>query len=241
MGLLLAAPAWAEDYTTATFGNMAHTLIRFGAIDPMDDALLDEYAMVTDCEIVESFYSDDFKWSQVRGFIRDSIKMNTDGFPAKYHYDAEVQLDRYDFKDKNFRFTDKTAINGVNTFNFDFVNRSDVPLCNGHKLDYFPTSFDMVIGAPVSIGGLPFPEQEAKSLLHDLDERGNNNRILYARFNMTVIHIDPLRKSSQNTGTRKYGQNGALGGQKMRIDARLDSVKFYEDPAMTKLVYGFTP
>jgi len=241
LGLLLVSPAWADDYAEPTLENFAHTLMRFKAIDMMNDALLDDYAMITDCEIYENFYSNDFKWSQVRSFMRDSIKMKSDTFPDKYYYEAELQLDRYDFKSKNFRFTDNTAVKGVNTFRFNFVNRTGQPRCYGRNLENFPSSYEIVIGAPVTIGGLPFSEEDANLLLRYLEESKNIYRIIYVRFYMTVNHIEPLRKSELKSGSQKYIQPGVTGDEGMRVEARLDSVKFYADPAMSKLIYSYSP
>ena len=83
-------------------------------------------------------------------------------------------------------------------------------------------------------------ENDAKALLQRIEDSGNKNRVIYIRFKMTVVHIEPLHKSGDSTKT-KYVQDGVSNERGMRLDARLDSVEFYEDAAMTKLIYSHTP
>ena len=60
--LFFAASAHAEDYAKITLQNFLQTLVRFNAIDVNDDVLLDDYALVTDCDLIENFYENDFRW-----------------------------------------------------------------------------------------------------------------------------------------------------------------------------------
>src|ERR1700685_2832792 len=105
--LCLAAPARAEDYIAPTWPDLLHTMIRFNALDlSQDNRLLDEYAAITDCDIYQYYSRDDFKWNQMRTTIRKSIEMSRSTFPSRYYFDVKVQLGRYDFADKLYRFAD---------------------------------------------------------------------------------------------------------------------------------------
>src|SRR6185503_12208850 len=108
--LLVALPARAGTYTTITFSNLVKTMVRFNALSLKDDDLLEEYAMITDCDLFKYFYPDDFKWNQVKAAIRESVNMNVATFPTEYQYDTKVQLARYDFRLKSFRFSDRATI-----------------------------------------------------------------------------------------------------------------------------------
>ena len=144
--LLIAVPAWADDYAKPTLDNLVKTLVRFSAIDTKDDRLLDEYAMITDCDLVKYFYVDDFRWNKVRQSFRDSIQMNIATFPVSYFYDTTLQLDRFDFGDKVFRFTAKTALHNVNSFLvYDAVDA----VCGNRKVKSLPLSYHMVLDQPI--------------------------------------------------------------------------------------------
>ncbi len=72
--VLLASPAHAETYAEPTWPNLVRTMVRLNTFDVMDDALIDEYAIITDCDLYHSSYADDFKWNQIRASIRDAIQ-----------------------------------------------------------------------------------------------------------------------------------------------------------------------
>ncbi|MGE3623668.1 MAG: DUF4852 domain-containing protein [Bdellovibrionales bacterium] len=238
--VLLAAPARADDYSKTTFENYAKALVRYNAFDIKDDALLDDYAIITDCDLVKSLYDNDFQWSQVRSIIRDSLKMNLASFPTGFHYDSQVQLERYDFKNKTFRFTHKSMINAVNSFTLNFNSLAEWN-CGGKELKHLPYTYTLVVGTPVTIGGLPFSEEDANALLKRLESEGNVSRVLYVRFNIRVLYIDPIRRSRVASEQQAYTQAGTRAGRTIRMDGRLDSVDFFEDKEHTRLIYSYTP
>ncbi len=237
--LMLALPAYADDYAAAQIDNIAKTLVRFGALDISDDALLDEYAMVTDCDLYKRFYGNDFQWNKVRGLIRNSIQMNIASFPISYHYDARLQLDRYDFAQKTFMFTALTTIHNINTF--VIYHREDAG-CGQAKVQFLPTTYRSVMDTPLTIPGIPLAEADAQAMLKQMDADKNDDRIVFTRFNLRIIYVDPLRKASLgDNAPPQYMQAGHATSHGMRFDARLDSVDFYEDPAMKRLIYSYRP
>jgi hypothetical protein len=236
--LFLALPARADNYVDPTFADIVRTLVRFNAIDLQDDDLIDEYAMVTDCNLFTHFYPNDFKWNEVRAAIRKSVSLNIATFPTRYHFDIKIQLDRYDFKQKNFRFTDSSAIHNVNPFLF--VSKPDYK-CGKNLLKYLPTDYHAVLDAPVSITGLPFAESDADPLLHRMDASGNTNHAIYARFRLRVTDAEFLHRVNPPDGKPYYAQNNQKSGHNMLLGVHLDVVDFYEDENMTKLIYSYKP
>jgi hypothetical protein len=237
--LLLATPAWADDYAEPTLENMVKALARFGAIDIKDDLMIDDYAIISACDLYTQFYDNDFKWSEVRTAIRESVNANIASYPTSFYYDATVQLARYDFKSSLFRFTERSTVTGVNSFVFTFSG-GDGAYCDGHTVKYLPTNYTLVAAEPITISGLPFAENDANDLLSRMKEDGNNNRVIYARFNLRIAYIEPLRKSHLGAGKPQFVQNSmARTNRTMRIDVRLDSVDFFEDDDRTRLIYSY--
>ena len=144
--------AHAESYADGNWPNLLHTMIRFKALDLSDPALLDEYGIVTECNLYQTFYKNDFKWQQVRQALQESIKINQDSYPTKYHYDLKMQLDRYDFSTKLFRFSNKSTISGINSFVLYAVEGSG---CDGADVKYLPRKFRAMLQAPLTLEGIP--------------------------------------------------------------------------------------
>ncbi len=236
--LFIVSPALADDYVKPSIDSMARTLVRFGALDPKDDNLLDDYAMITDCDLYAYFYKDDFRWNQVRGSFRDSITMNVGGFPVSYQYNTRFQLGRYDFDQKLFRFNNKSALRNVNSIVLLDANNVS---CAGRRIRYLPGIYRAVLDIPLTVPGLPLSEKDADALSTRLKNSGNDDRIIYTRFNLSVAYVAPLRRAGEGEIIH-YTQTAQNNGERaVRLDVRLDSLEFYEDEAMTKLIYSYHP
>ncbi|HEU0117514.1 MAG TPA: DUF4852 domain-containing protein [Alphaproteobacteria bacterium] len=233
--LFYAAPSHAQDYTPPTWANLANTLIRFNALDITQDAVIDDYGAITECDLFKAYHGDDFKWNSVRGAMRDSIAQHIATFPTTSGYATQLQLDHYDFQNKIYRLTKKSAVQRVNDF---VVYQSDGNFC-GTAVKNIPHSFSAVLDTPVTFDGLPLNAQDAEALAKRMADAGNPDKIIYTRFNLRITYIDPIRhaevKGENNGFTRP--KNAAV----IRLDSHLDSIDFYEDAAMTKLIYTYRP
>ncbi len=232
----------AEDFIEATWPNMMRTMVRLGAIPLTDDALMDEYGIITECKLYESFYTDDFKWQKVRTALRASIKQNIATYPVFYRHDIPLRLDRYDFQQKIFRFTEKSSISNVNSVLLYSVSGL---ACGKAEIRYLPHIFRLVLNEPLYLSGLPMDEQQAKHLLDEMDQKQNQERFVYARLNFRIVYIEPLEKEVTQTGvgpTVHYNQpHNMAARQELRMDGQLDSIQVYSDQKRTRLVYEFRP
>ena len=240
--LLAAQSARADaEYADPSWATLMQTMVRFGAVDLDDPTLMDEYAIITQCDLYKAFYHDDFKWNQVRKAVKQSVSGHIAEFPMKYHFDIRLQLERYDFKGHTFKLTEKTSLQNVNTIvMFDVIGTS----CGAADVSFVPRTYRAVFAAPLYITSLPIAEKDAQVMLKRMDDAGNKERFIYARFNMRAVYIEPLRKSTTKVGQDlivKYMQSNMPKVQSARIDMRLDSLDFYDDPAMKNLVYEFQP
>ena len=240
-----AAPvSHAEDYVEPTWSDLLRTTIRFGAMDLHDNNLLDEYAAVNYCDIYKFYYKDDFKWNEIRKKIRKSTDMEMLKYPAHYYYYTVLQLDRYDFENKVYRFTDTTAIHDVNVF---MLYQSTTPMCLDKAPHYIPRAFQAVSDTTFNLLGLPLAPADAQSLLRQMEADKNTLRTIVVKFDMTVTYIDRIRRAAliPEAGSKAVTYFQALDKPAptgtLRMDVHLDSVSFYEDIHMTKLIYSVKP
>ena len=238
---LFTGRAQAQEYAPISWVNLIHTMIRFNAINMSDQNILDEYAIVSEYDLYKTFFKDDFKWNQVREAIKDSIRLNIATYPTNYFHDLTVRLDRYDFEAKLFRLDAESVLRGVNSFALLAVRGTG---CEKAKVEYLPRSFRAVLSAPVYLDGLPLSEGDAKALLERMKIGDNPKRIIFARYNFRTVYIEPMHKIERDffgQTKMRYAQTKAGSSDVVRLDMRLDSIGFYEDPQRTKLVYLFTP
>lgn len=237
-----ATGAHAEDYNyiKPNWPDLLRTLVRLKGIDLQDQLLLDEYVIIEECDLYKAFYSDDFKWNKVRVALSEDATENASKYPIAYRFDTRLQLDRYDFQDKIYRFSSKATLDNINTAVFYEVTG---PACGKADIKYLPRIFRVVFDSSVNILGLPLLPNDAEKLLKTMESDNNSSRIVYTRFKFHVVYIEPLLKSlqSKNSSDIVYTQATKSERREMRLDAILDAIDFYEDEAMTKLIYEYKP
>jgi len=241
--LFNAAPAVADEYETPSLQNFVKTLVRFGALNINDNDIINEYAMIEECKIYNHFTSDDFKWHQIQAALRESIHQNVKTFPTGYHYDKQIQLGHYDFKEKLYRFNDEKALSNVNSFT---ISTHKETACQENENSIFPKKYKLVLDHPLYIPGLPLAEEDARTLLKHMEENKNEDHIIMVRFNLKIIYILPLvRKTNADkvpVGELHQATNTSNTEKaSIRFDSRIGSVDFFEDESMTKLIYSFRP
>lgn len=231
--LSLPLEASATEYTEPTLPNLVRTLVRFHAVNFDHTELLDDYAMIVKCDTYKTSYGNDFKWNEVRQSVRKDGEANAASYPIRYRFDTELHLDRYDFAEKLFRFTKESSLVGINAL--PLLNEYQFR-CGEKRLTNLPYIFRAVLPAPLTVEGLSLGESLAPVLLSRMDDAKNRERSIFARFNLTVTYIEPIRKQEAREKP-VFEQVKGTGSTAVRLDARLDSIEFYEDPAMTSLIY----
>jgi hypothetical protein len=128
-------------------------------------------------------------------------------------------------------------IHNVNTF---VIYQNEGGVC-GVFIKNIPTSFRAVLDIPVSLEGLPLEEKDAQALLAQMKTDNNPDKITYVRFNLRITYIEPLRRAGIKGEDLLSAQINAIGKREARMDAHLDSIDFYEDSGLTRLIYSYHP
>ena len=226
-----------EEYASPTYQNLVKMLVRFGALNVGDDDVLDEYAMIEECDIYKKYYGNDFEWNKIRTALRQSLRQTVATFPTTIHYAIVSQFGHYDFKAHVYDFTDEASLKGVSSFVLEAKSNAR---CGSQGTKLIPVVFRVVLDQPVGISGLTLNEADAKALLQAMEQDKNAKHLVYVRFNMKIGGIAPLerKKDGQKLLFDRMTQPSGNGGI-VQVEAGLDSIDFYEDEAATKLVYTY--
>lgn len=237
--IFAATPARAEIYVHPTWDNLLKTLVRYGALDLTEDRIVDEYAIVTDCDIFKTFVGNDFRWNQVRDTMRESVQMNLTHFPTAYVYEDKFALSYYDFQQQMFMFNNKNLIQKVNAF---FLYRTNGHTCGDRVIQYLPKSFRAILDESVTLPGLPLTQRSADALLRRMDANNNKDRFVYVRFNLHINYIGKVDKNADpGNMDPMYVQAGAKQDSPVILNSQIDTIDFYEDELHRKLLYSYQP
>jgi hypothetical protein len=235
--LAIVSPAEAAIYYKPTWDNLLKAMVRYGALDLSDNKILDEFAIVTECDLYQAFHENDFKWNNVRDSIRQSVQMNLSNFPANFAYQDKVALGEYDFQNQIFRMSDHNPLQKVNAF---FLFRTDEATCKDTQLHYVPPAFRAILDESVTLPGLPLTPRVADALLHRMDANNNKERIIYVRFNLHINYIGKVEPDTE-PGTTIYVQHGGRAGIPILMNSQIDTIDFFEDERYSKLIWSYQP
>jgi len=236
-------PEASGEYYDISLANVMRAMFRFNALDLGDRDIIQDYTFVTECELVTAFLDTDFKWDQVIDAVRIDIQNNKNDFPSRFRFDTAMRLSRFDARTKMFYFTEDTKIDGINSIQLISVNKD--MLCYRNKLErlyVFPNVFRAVFPSYIYLEGIPMQDREARVLISRMDRIGNNKRAIFVTYKMSIAYIVPFAIEDNIFGGKeaKYYQ-GKVNTRDVRLNVRLDSIQFFEDPERTKLLYEYVP
>lgn len=238
----------ADEYVKPSTETILNALVRSGALDLTQDDIIDAYTQVMACDIYIGYYKDEFKWQKIRPLIREQVQKDLATYPTGFRYETVLQLGRYDFKQKTYPFDVESQRGNFNVFSMDrdFSSKCKVTTMK-NSASILPTTFKFMLDNPVSITGLPLDQKEGAALFDRMEKDGNKLHIVYARFNVRVTFIAQLdfSKRQAKAPTKKMDLRSQVmqpvSSSGIKIDTRLDSIEYFEDENMTRLIYTFRP
>lgn len=117
--LFAAAPAFAQQepvYAPLTVKNLSQFYWAINRFSVDNDAPVDNYMLINECDIYKTYHFNDVEWKQVREAARQSIKQKVATFPTRFEIMLPIKLKDYDAASKNFEILDKYHINGIRRF-----------------------------------------------------------------------------------------------------------------------------
>ncbi len=237
LALLIASPALAQQmpaepvavakhiYAKPTRDNIMKAMLRAQALDATNPGVQTDYLLLNECQIFRDNYRDDFRLQQIRKAVLETITLNRAGWPDAFMFVTPMKLDQYDFNQQIFAFRDEVRLKNVNSFKLMEGSR-DVCMA-GQTAPRVPTNASVRIDQPVTLPGIPLNQNQGKILLDHMKQAGNNDRQIYARFNIDLSYMPPY--DNQEITERTYLFEGSLY-----------SIEFFEDQALTKPIWTFT-
>ncbi len=224
--ILIAFPAFAQNgdqatvYAAANTSNLMLAMLRSNALDQSDPLVRNDYLLVQECDLYRDNFRDEFKMRRLEEAAAKTITKNRAGWPNAFTFNAPLRLDHYDFKSEQYLFDKDSQLLNVNSFVLLYSSESGICI-PGKSLNRFPASIGVRIDQPISVSGIPLPQAQAETLLHDLQASGGSaNKQIYARFNIAATFMPPV-ESLLHASEAKLGR--------YYFDGRLMQIEFFED------------
>ena len=103
-------------YVEPTYANYAKTYWRLKKFDVNDDAAVDNFMKITECDLYKEFAHNEFEWRGIRQASRNYLEGNKKNFPVHFRFVQPISLGEYDFERGGFRIAREHAMNSINRF-----------------------------------------------------------------------------------------------------------------------------
>jgi hypothetical protein len=219
-----AMPANAQVFGELNRITVTKTMLRFGAINPANDKVINDYMKLAHCEEYRKNFRDDFAMNDLREKIRAKIKKEAVAFPDSYYFKSKMYLDKYNFTTKSYPLVDSSQLRNVNSF--ELINEANEVCISAQQVTSIPGNIGAVLDQPIYLTSIPMEEDKAKALLQRMNEKKNFSREIYVRFSLMTVFAPPVTDT--------------ILSQRYNMDAQLLAIEFFEDPDYKKPIWVFT-
>lgn len=214
----------ATKFVFADLFNLSRAYIKLTGVDLADDKLVDDFAIINNCDMYLKFYKDEFNWRQAREAFRRLIQRDLEGYPEYIYLLGNSRLGRYDFDRKAFVFDEK--------FTFQRVGLLPAPTrvkCGALQIDRIPLNYTFRLTNPITLDAIPLDENKARVLTRLMDQELNTARKIYVGFYVRINDFSTIGNMASG-----YGRSEAT------VRATLLSMRFFVDPERKKMIYEYT-
>lgn len=156
---------YAGQYLEPTPQNLSKLYLSKGIASIDNDAVIDNYLRINECDIYSRFYQDDFEWRRIRNSARDVLKETVPTFSNKFQIIVPIDLGRYDLERKGFPLINGTAF--MDLRRVEIGGNSLLENVCGIKgnIPYFPRNVILILSKPFSYTFLELDEHIAQAFI----------------------------------------------------------------------------
>lgn len=238
--MALTTKGTTEKYQSPNIKLMSQAFVKLTGVDLSDDKLVDDFAAINFCSAIKQYYTNEFKWREVREEIRKKIETDMETYPETILLHGTLQVGRYDFDESAFMLADNSIMKNLGLFNLALGAGSDKP-CQDYAVTRIPVRYNVRLNNPIEFDRIPMPEERAVKVLERLKSAkaglssstqiSAQQRLVYASFFIRINDFGLLRTGTNNSNAAALAT----------IRSTLVAMRLYEDQERTRLIYEYLP
>jgi hypothetical protein len=218
-------------YKELTRENLAKIYWRMNELDINSDLAIDNFMMITHCDLYKENYSNDFKWPEIRKNARISIAKHKDSFPQYIRIVRQIYFDRYDPETETFKLSEPIE---TSQFGIKATDSDEFPcknLVQNRNIELYPHEAVLDLSTPIKIEQVTVPTLVAfqyNSLFNNENTQQNTEIVYkpaYLVQDIKIYDVEAYKNKHQekNAGT---------------LSAILENLYVYGDPDLAMLLYS---
>jgi len=216
------------NYIPANYQNMSRLPWKYNLHDISDDAVINEYFQIENCDLYNQYHKNDFVWQGIKEAKKRDIRYFSNQYPDRFEVIASLPISRYDFNKAAFLIEEEFALKNAGSIQIPISYDKIALACPDIlKSENFPISIKFIADNKFSLMEIPVEPDRANDILLSIKKykfkNTNSDRIVSVRFRFKTNTIDRYQVKSNASEIVYRGQ--------------LDEIAFFEDPERTKLIW----
>lgn len=207
-------------YTQVTYENLYKLAWSYDAFSAANEEALNVYLIITECNLYNKFFENEFEWEKIKVATREFIGANKNKIPRYYEYVQPIYMGRYDYSLQGFPILDAKEFKGQKNLQFANYQGGDTS-CGRFNLDNvkYPSTGVLSISSPLNLSFIRVPLNLAQQYIEWRSKQGNLNEVkrqAYIRYRIRIDDYDGIKQYS--AGVNAFNFQGKL----MRLDVFAD-------------------
>lgn len=230
------APLGVVDaYVSPEYSNLAKAYWSIGKFNLNNDAAIDNFLRITECDLYKVYYHNEFEWGKIRELTRQSIQANMHKFPTQFEVMQPVYIGDYDIEKGEFAVDPESLMTSVRKIDVAYNSKESVCGSKGQEIEEYPRNIIVYLNRPVVFARLPMPQELAEVFIN------------YADREKESLPIDLRRKSGVRTAFLRLKVRLVQYKDTVRVAAnapvralvltQLEGIEVYADAAKTQLLF----
>lgn len=225
-----------DNYKQPDLVNISRLYWKKNALELDNNAAVDNFLRINECDIYEKFYTDDFEWLRIREAARDLIKEGKENFSHKFKVVVPIDLGRYDQLRKGFPLINKTAFKDLRRVEIGGNSYAEDVCGDDGVIEHYPRNLVLILNKPFTFDFVRLDEHIAQAFIvrqkyqETLRPRELQNkdydRLAYARIRITFSEFQ-----GETKGRDSYPLAIMFG--------KLDGIDIFEDPLEKRMLASF--
>ena len=199
-------------YAPTTADNLAKSYWKLNNLDPENTNYLDQYLMITECDMFKSFYKNDIEWNKIRTAAKSMVIANIESFPTRFEFIQPILIDRYDSESSTFSLMKDSQLIGVKQLQISGNIQAEYSCVDNNKDKYdanvFPLNAVLTLSRPLNFTAVhtsPSLAAEYIKYLNDKNINSKDGRLAYVRYRVKVEQSLKTIRDNNDTYANLFG------------------------------------
>jgi hypothetical protein len=229
-------------YVAPTMKNFSRLYWALSMMDPANDAHIDNFILINECDIYKDYFSHEFEWKDVRESTRREIQEKSKNFPLRFKLVQALKLGNYDLESQQFEIDSDYQIKATRRLQ---VKAKDgfTKICetqNSKEIKGYPRALALELSRPLDLRFVPVVSDKANEYISKTQEGFRNLREEYQTKQNVFLHRDAylvMKVKMFSSAGSPVQFEGFLHAPVMGV---LEKIEIYADPELTDLLYENT-